>query len=383
LEMLGYVGTIRISDFHSYLSQLYSDVYDTWRIEANFLPINVLGSALGVELADLTGFTGFDREAVLDFVFQNRNDLGSWDACSVYPYHELMDTFQIVRALKESGDLERLTEQEKDELAHSMNYYRCDVGFSPLSQDYMSLELMHSIVNAFFIEGRVPDLEFNTFYEWIKGCFNNESGKIGFFASQGINFGRRWFRSFPIEYYCLPSELINETNHLVTHETTYHALDAMLKLYKLDDFAIEQDLSALLGEILNSQVKDPAHPNYGAFLPYNGYAIFKEPFQITIHHSKYSYFAIRCLELLANFLDLGDLKDIPFSWNALYEYYMMYILDALDLLNMNVQKMENFLQDSLQYDNLKSLYFGYKIAELLDFEFEFDHERTDALLDKI
>jgi len=62
---------------------------------------------------------------------------------------------------------------------------------------------------------------------------------------------------------------------------------------------------------------------------------------------------------------------------------MMYILDALDLLNVNVQKMENFLQDSLQYDNLKSLYFGYKIAELLDLDFEFDFARTDALLDSL
>ena len=413
LEMLGYVGTIRIGDFHSYLSQLYSDVDKTWRIEPHFLEMNVLASAIGVELADVTGFTEFDREAVLDFVFQNRNNLRSWNACSVYPYHELMDTFQIVRALKESGDIERLTEQEKDELAQSMNYYKCDVGFFPLSQDYMSLELMHSIVNAFFIEGRVPDLDFTTFYEWIKGCYNSEPGKIGFFASTGIDLGRRWFRSSPIEYYCLPSEFMNETNHLVSHETTYHALDAMLKLYKLDDFAIEQDISALLGEILNSQVKDLIYLNYGAFLPHNIYTIYKEPFQITVHHPKYSYYAIRCLELLANFLELGDLKDINFSWNALYEYvlrgwietdtmtyylssnsststqkledtyYMMYILDALDLLNVNVQKMENFLQDSLQYDNLRSLYYGYKIAELLGLDFEFDFTRTDALLESL
>jgi len=413
LEMLGYVGTIRIGDFHSYLSQLYSDVDDTWRIETYFLQINVLGSALGLALADVTGFTEFDREAVLDFVFQNRNNLGSWNACSVYPYHELMDTFQIIRALKESEDLGRLTEQEKDELAQSMNYYKCDVGFSPLSHDYLSLELVHSIVNAFAIEGRLTDLDFLTFYKWINGSYHAKPGYLGFYASPGIKFGRTWFRSVPIEYYCLSSELMNETNYLITHETTYYALDTMLKLYKLDDFAIEQDLSALLGEILNSQIKNPAHPNYGAFLPINFFSLFSESFQVRYHHLKYSYYAIKSLELLANFLELGNLKDLPINWNSLYEfvsrgvietdtmiyylssnsstsmeriedtYYMMYILDAIDLLNVNVQKLENFLHNGLQYDNLKSLYFGYKIAELLDLDFEFDFARTDALLDSL
>ena len=245
LEMLGYVGTIRIGDFHSHLLQLYSDVDNKWRIDPTWMEMDVLASALGLVLADVTGLTMFDREAVLDFVFQNRNDLGSWDGCTVYPYHELMDTFQIVRALKESGDLLRLTEQEKDELAQSMNYYKNGAGFCPLSHDYMSLELMHSIVNAFAMEGRLTDLDFLTFYEWINGSYHTKPGYLGFYATPGIEFGRKWFRSFPMEYYCLPSELMNETNHVINHETTYHALDAMLKLYKLDDFAIEQDLSAL------------------------------------------------------------------------------------------------------------------------------------------
>ncbi len=411
LEMLGYVGTIQIGDFHSFLSQLYSDVDDTWRIDLYCSPLNVLASALGVELADVTGFTEFNREAVLDFVFQNRNELGSWNVCSVTPYHELMDTFQIVRALKESGDLIRLTEQEKDDLALSLNYYRCGAGFSPLSQDYMSLELMHSIVNAFFMEVRVPELSFSDFYDWIKRSYLTDPGYLGFYATPGINLGRTWFRSGPIEYYCLPSELMNETNHLISHETTYFALDAMLKLYKLDDFAIEQDLSNLLVEILESQIKKLNHANYGAFLPYNGFSIFYEDFQVKLHHLKYSYYAIKCLELLADFLDLGDLKDLPFSWNIFYEfvlqgvvetdtmiyylssnsstamqkiedtYYMLYVLDAIDLLNVNIDKIENFLRDGLHYDNLQSLYYGFKIAELLELDFEFDFARTDALLD--
>ncbi|MCJ7650826.1 MAG: hypothetical protein MUP85_19620, partial [Candidatus Lokiarchaeota archaeon] len=195
------------------------------------------------------------------------------------------------------------------------------------------------------------------------------------------------------------------------HETTYFALDVMLKLYKLDDIAIEQDLSNLFEEILDSQIKKLNHPNYGAFLPYNGFSIINEDFQVKLHHLKYSYYAIKCLELLADFLELGDLKDLPFSWNTLYEfllqgvvetdtmiyylssnsstamqkiedtYYMLYILDAIDLLNVNINKIENFLRDGLHYDNLQSLYYGYKIAELLELDFEFDFARTDALLD--
>ena len=413
LEMLGYMGTVRIDDFHTYLSQLYSVADNKWRIDSLWMEMDVLASALGLVLADVTGFIAFDREAVVEFVFQNRNDLGSWDGCSVYPYHELIDTFQIVRALKESGDLERLTEQEKNELAQSLNYYRNGAGFSPLSQDYMSLELMHSIVKTFSMDGRLPELDFLRFYEWIKGTYRADPGYLGFYASSGINLERTWFRSVPIEYYCMASESMNETNYIISHKTMYHALDAMLKLYKLDDFSIEYCFSDLLDDIIHSQILKINHSNYGSFLPYNGFSTYNENFQVKVHHLKYSYYAIKCLELLANFLGLGDLKDLPFSWNTLYEfvmrgvvetdtmiyylstisstsmqkiedtYYMLYILDALDLLNVNTQKVDNFLEDNLQYNNLKSLYYGYKIVELLDLDFEFDFVRTDVLLDSL
>jgi len=413
LEILGYLGTIRIDDFHSYLLQLYSDADSKWRIEPFFSNMDILASALGLVLADMTGFTAYDREAVLNFVFQNRNYLGCWNSCSVYPYHELIDTFQIVRALKESGELERLAEQEKDEIAQSLDFYKNGVGFSPLSQDYMSLELMHSIVKAFSIDGRVPELDFLRFYDWIRGTYRPSPGFLGFFGSVGINFRSIWFRSTPIEYYCGTSDMMNESNYIITHKTTYHALDAMLKLYKLDDFSIEYNLSDLLEEIIHSQILKINHSNYGSFLPYNGFSIYKENIQVRDHHLKYSYYAIKCLELLANFLGLGVLKNVPFSWNALYEfvsrgvietdtmiyylssnsstsvqkiedtYYMLYILDALDLLNVNPQKVYNFLLDAFQYENLKSLYYGYKIAELLNINFEFDFARIDALLNSL
>ena len=173
-------------------------------------------------------------------------------------------------------------------------------------------------------------------------------------------------RSFPIEYYCFPSDLFNETNYIISHESTYYGLDALSKLYKLDDFALEYDLNALLGEIISSQVNDISHSLNGAFSILKGLS----PYANTYHHVKYSYYAIRCLEILAKFLDLGDLKDLSFSWNALYNYLkedmvetdtMIYYLSSINSnASMSSLSAKSPIVFSITFD------FGFVLNKIRD-----------------
>ena len=82
LEIFDMIDTIRISDFHQYLGILYDSDNNFFIVnyessEDNF--INIVATAIGLELSDLTGFTGINRGAVVDFILNNRNSLGTWD----------------------------------------------------------------------------------------------------------------------------------------------------------------------------------------------------------------------------------------------------------------------------------------------------------------
>ncbi|GAG42313.1 unnamed protein product, partial [marine sediment metagenome] len=72
---------------------------------------------------------------------------------------ELIDTFQVIRSLAEAGELSQLTVLEKDTIASTMSLFFMYDGFSLLSQDYTSINLLYSLINSFAINNRLPDLD--------------------------------------------------------------------------------------------------------------------------------------------------------------------------------------------------------------------------------
>jgi hypothetical protein len=116
---------------------------------------------------------------------------------------------------------------------------------------------------------------------------------------------------------------------------------------------------------------------------------------------EYSFYAIRCLEILANQLSL-NLLDLNFDINALYThidrnivetptslyfdpqytsnvekilentYYMIYILKALNMYTRDNEKIKNYVTSNLDYTNVKNIFYSYKISELLSLDVVFD-----------
>ncbi len=411
LQIINLVDTIRTHEFHTFLDVIYDE--QEFKFQANDISnaLDIVATPIGLELSDITGFSNFSRTEVLQFVMNNRNTLGNWDRSTVHKYHELIDTFQIVRSLKEIGEISQLTEQEKEEIAGSLAIYKQERGYSLLSKDYMSLETINSVVNSFYQKGRIGDLDISGLYEHIKqSCvFDPYSGHIQIYASTGMDQNIIGFRSYPIEYYKYGKlNDSNGLNFLTSHKNTYLALDSLKKIFKLNDLGYLYDLDEVLNAVLDSQFQSAGNEFHGAFLPFP--ISVPQQYQTGYISFEFSFYAMKLLKLLVDHLDLGDIESLSFNKTALYQYvksivyesetvthfnpqncldvesltentyYMVYLLKELGLYDLNSQKIRNFIYQNIDTPNLKILYYQYKISEALDLQVEFNCSYTNTLV---
>jgi prenyltransferase beta subunit len=114
LQILNLVDTVRTHEFHTFLGVIYDEQEVKFQVNDISNALDIVATPIGLELSDITGFSNYSRTEALQFVMNNRNTLGNWDRSTVYKYHELIDTFQIIRSLKEIGEISQLTELEKE-----------------------------------------------------------------------------------------------------------------------------------------------------------------------------------------------------------------------------------------------------------------------------
>ena len=411
LHIIDLVDTIRTHEFHTFLNVIYDEQEFKFQVSDISNALDIVATPIGLELSDITGFSNFSRTEVLQFIMNNRNSLGNWDRSTVYKYHELIDTFQIIRSLKEIGEISQLTEPEKEEIANSLTYYEQERGYSLLSNDYMSLETINSVVNSFYQKGRIGDLDISGLYELIKqSCvFDHYRGHIQIYASTALDPNIIGFRSYPIEYYKYGKlNDLDGLNFLSSHKSTYLALDSLKKIFKLNDLGYLYDLDKALNAVLDSQFQLIGNEFHGAFLPYP--ISIPQEYQTGYISFEYSFYAMKLLKLLANHLNLGDIESLSFNKTALYQYvksnvyesatvahfnpqycpdiesltentyYMVYLLKELGLYDLNSQKIRNFIYQNIDTPNLKILYYQYKISEILDLQVEFNCSYTNTLV---
>jgi len=416
LDILNSVNSIDITKFHQYLGDLYDSFINSFQM-CNFGMqdfADIVATSLGLELSDITGYTRINRNEVINFILTNRNALGNWDASTYYKNHELMDTFQIIRSLKESGEIDQLTLQQKNQISNTIcSLYQQYNGFSLISKDYMSVDLINTIVTSFELFNRISDLDIEWLYNLIEACYQDLSYYNGFVGCTNFdNFNG--FRSYPIEYYNLGfRDYKDEPSFLYNHKFNYKALNSLQKIDKLDDFSLTNNFMELVNDIINSQFLEAEYENFGAFLPFFTYTLKSVECQNENIFFEYSYYAIRALELLVDYLDLGNIADLSFNKAALYgyirrninetdsilyfddisnsnhevnlqnTYYMVYILKLLNLFDLNPQKVKQFVLHNIDYENIMNIYYSYKISEILNLDIPFNVDLTVRLVKKV
>ncbi|GAJ08471.1 unnamed protein product, partial [marine sediment metagenome] len=187
LETFGsnYINVIDMDRFHQDLNDLYypEDFYFDISSVAWFTNYtNIVATAINLELSDITGFTGFDRARVIDFIIDNRNALGGWDASTTIKYHELIDTFQIVRSLANTGAISELTLSVRNEIVSFIQLFFQYNGYSLLSDDYTSIELIQAVISSYDYFDRIADLDIQGLYNLLEGSTQYMGGKYYFFA---------------------------------------------------------------------------------------------------------------------------------------------------------------------------------------------------------
>ncbi|MFX1477389.1 MAG: hypothetical protein ACFFCI_04585 [Promethearchaeota archaeon] len=414
LQVFGMQNSINLNILNQYLESLYYPNDHQFRLGEYDSALNLVSSAIGLELSDLSSLLTVDRINVANFILSSRNTIGNWDQAIAISgdiiyreQHELIDTFQIIRCLKETGDINQLTVTDKEQIAHSLDLYQNQGGYSLLSRDYMSTDLMFSVINSFSLFNKIADLDIQELYDVIEGsfydtpmedCFVQTANKEGELISS--------FRSYPIEYNGYPKLYYS-------HKSTYLALNSLQKLFMLDDFALNTNLMPFITNIIDSQFLDPEFDTFGAFLPQSMLAKFAPEYQDNSIHLIYSYYAIKALELLVDYMDLGNIVDLSFNKGALYgyltrniyevndmiyfnphgesdpaillehNYYMIYILKALDLFDLDRNNITSFILQNIDYGNIKNIYYCYKIDDILDLDIEFNLSLTSSLVGDI
>lgn len=423
LESFGtaYVDVIDTDKFHQDLISLYhpDEFYFDLASMVWFTNYsNIVATAIGLELSDITGFTNFDRTEVIEFILNNRMYQGGWEESTTVEIHELIDTFQILRSLQNTGVISGLTTSEKNEIQSYVELFSQKSGYSLLSEDYSSVDLIHAVISSFELFDRLGELNIQALYDLLEGSVKESDGEFDFFACSNLDLTKADFRSKPIDYYSIGyHKYVEEMNVITSNEEIFKTLDALNKIYKLNDFAASYDLNVVLQQIIDSQFLDPLYTqNFGAFM-FNT-AGFSSELKNELIYLKYSYYAIRAMEIIANFLSLGSITGLYFSnlgfdrdalatyivrnivetsteiyFDVDYSdsvelalenlYYSIYILTALNQFSLDVNKIEAFVINNLNYSNVKNLYYCYKISEILELSTMFDVDQTHLLIQSI
>jgi hypothetical protein len=401
--------------FHQFLDLLYNSGESYFDLAHFVLPINktnVVATAMAIELSDITGYIGIDRNQTLDFILSNRNEYGGFDMSNRITIHELLDTYEIITALDNSGDLGVFDLDDENDLIDYINMFKqYNHGYSLISEDYMSVDLVHTIISSYLLHDILPELEVQELYTLVYDCFRELVP--GFTACTKLYPNYEGFRSKPIEYLSLGNrQLIEQISTVMNTKATFKILDIFRMTHKLDNFANNFDLGALLDYICSTQFLEVAYPqSYGAFLPFVP-SLILEAYKNIVSVEE-SFYAIRSMELISDYLALGEIVSLNFDANALETYifrnlmentneiyfsspysqsnitdmentyYALYILDAIDKNSLETPKIYNFIANKIDYSNVKSIYYGYKISELLDLNFHFDVPQVQSLVQSL
>ncbi len=419
LEIFKMVDTIRIDDFNQYLSNLYDDDLNYFQY-SRVMPYNnysnIVATSIGLDLSLKTECPAINHSELLDFIINNRNEYDIWDASTSHNIYELIDTFRILKSLEESGNLAILTQTDKENIVNALNLFKSYCSFSLIPKEYTSQELMYSIIQSFSLYNRISDLELHELYKQIEKTYFDSSQiqSRGFYSYMNVDGLYSILRTLPIEYYNVGNHYYTEEiDYAYSHKNTYMALKSLESLFKLDDFEFIHDLEEILNSIINSQFLDESSNKFGAFLPYENFSVILKEYQEKFIFFHYSYYAIKCMDFITHYLDLGIVSELNFDKSALISYleknivetpttlyynsnntnnieailqdtyFLVDLLMILDEYLLDTEKIKNYILENIDYTNIKNIYYCYKLDEILDLGIEFDIELTHLLIKNI
>ena len=426
LDKFGMADTIDTTDFYFYLDDNYISPSEYPDVEGDDFFVfenptvlvnksNLIATAMGVELSEISGFTGHDKDEAVQYLLNNRNGIGNWNDGVEYGYHELTYTFQIIRSLYEVNTLSQLSSGEINVIANAiMLYYDGYSGFCLISPDYMSVELINCLINSFESKNRINELDINGIYNAEMNALQMSNNRPYFTYATGMDASYTGFKTFPIEFNNLGLKTkVKIIDSLMSLKNNFFVLESMEKMFKLDDLDAECGLEDFIDEIVACQFLDNGYEGFGGFFAVHMFNAYPMDFKEKNIFLEYSYYALKTLELLTNYMGTGSVLNVSFDQSALYmyissniietidviyydpeyssdtdiilknTYYMAYLLNILNMYTLDDQKILNFIDQNIDYTNLKNIYYCWKISETLHLEYEFDINASISLIQEV
>ncbi|MEJ2278274.1 MAG: hypothetical protein P8Y70_11080 [Candidatus Lokiarchaeota archaeon] len=271
LNLFESINTIRISDFHNYLDNLYKPNEDYFIFSGMYDFINysnIIGSSLGLELAHKTNFENIDYDNIFKFLLRNRNNLGLWGHSTDTQGYQLIDTFQILRSLYNTGYISNMTKESKDLIFNALSLFTCHDGYSFMAKTEPLIPTIYSIVSSFYQENRIYDLDIQDIFKLIENSYCNNDYYRGFYASCNYKSEFQSYRLKPIEFFNRGThQHFTQINNLISPKNAFMALKSLIYIGKLDEFAKEYSLLDLLESLIKCQCLKDNSECYGGFFP--------------------------------------------------------------------------------------------------------------------
>ncbi len=417
LNSFGMLDVINIENFLQYIGGLYDSnsgcfYYNYFnKITKTY---NIFSTALGMELADLVGYT-YNNTLSINFLLDIRMNGGGWENTQYLGNYELIDTYEVIRYFKRNGKLFYLDALTKEEIYLFVLRFQQIEGFSSLSRDHTSLKVIWNTVSSFDLNYRISDLNLQELYELIESAHKNYTfGNLGegtFYGPATSNLTSVNYRTAPLEYKGTKNHnYTDEIGFLHSAEHIYYALSTLDDIYKLDDFSSENNLTELLEHLVECQFLESGYERFGGFIPDYMFTIYPPEYFEDYIYLRYTYFTIRCIEILDTFLDDGDITNNGIDIDALctfisrgvmessqYLYYdpyysddfsdilediyhMVYVLTSVGRYNLDTQKIINYIFSQLDYSDFRDIYYTFRISKVLNVTMDFDIEKVRILL---
>ena len=284
----------------------------------------------------MVSFTGIAREELVEFILNGRNNLGGWRASTRVAYHELIDSFQVIRSLNNAGELNSLSYDDLAELSTFVRKFQSHEGYATLSPDYQAISQLNSLVTSFQLTNRINELPLQWLYDNIEGVlftFYTENGKE-FGGATGMYPDRAWFRSNPIEYATrCAHDYIPYLNAFTSIKWTSCALETLDMLFKLDDLGFDHDLTHMLNGVINSQFLDDGILDlFGGFMNSIRMVRFSSTAQAHTVFLENAYHAVKVIEILSNLLEINQtVPEFLLNSNALVSYIARNMVETDEL----------------------------------------------------
>jgi hypothetical protein len=361
-----------------------------------------------------TNCEDLDFDAIFTFIVRAQNELGIWGHSTDLQGFQLIDTFQIIRSLSKTPFFTNINSESKDTIMNALSIFQYYQGYSFIPKNKMTLPTIYSIIKSFGARERIYDLRTEKILKIIEACYTTTDYFTGFYGIDNYYNDYHTYRLKPVEFFNIGSHLYTEfTNSILSHKNTYMALQILQDISLLDEFESEIPLISAFNSIIDSQYLNNDSEFNGAFLLAENYQLLDPKIIPNTIFFENTYYAIQALKLIGNYYDFGSVKYSGFSISALYSYimrnivetneflyfqpkftdssekiieytyYMIDILNDLYLYGLDNLKIKNYLLKELDYTNLRSFYYAYKISERLNLNIEFNTDLVYNLVNSL